>query len=165
VSWTSRGLIQDVSKLVDICRQSLVFKDLSSLGLCLRTIRDDLEVQVRFLCSTHLARVVDDILSMKYNFWKIWTWFVSCAQVIRLKNRMDPDFDSAISAGKSQISSDCSLKNRSFTLTIPSNGAVAVMKLIWRKQRLGVSNRKCPQDIAMFASISEFSRRQRRNSE
>ncbi len=37
---------QDVSRLVDLCRQSIVFKDLSDLLACLRAVEADPGVQV-----------------------------------------------------------------------------------------------------------------------
>ena len=59
-----RGIAQDVSRLVDVCRQSLVFRDAAGLAKCLQIIRDDPDVVV-----------------------------------VRVKNRLDPDFDSSVSAG------------------------------------------------------------------
>lgn len=56
--------MQDVSRLVDLCRQSIVFDRAGEIASCLRAIQEDAEVQV-----------------------------------LRIKNRLDPDYDSAQSAG------------------------------------------------------------------
>ncbi len=53
-----------MSRLVDVCRQSLVFRDPAGLAQCLRAIRADPDVVA-----------------------------------VRIKNRLDPAFDSAVSAG------------------------------------------------------------------
>ena len=55
---------QDVSRLVDLCRQSIVFESVGDVTACLAAIRADPEVVV-----------------------------------LRVKNRLDPGYDSAASAG------------------------------------------------------------------
>jgi hypothetical protein len=37
-----------VSRLVDVCRQSIIFEDLHGLASCLRAIREDDEAEVSF---------------------------------------------------------------------------------------------------------------------
>jgi hypothetical protein len=57
-------LLKDVSKLIDICRQSIAFVSVLDLATCLTAISDD-----------------DDV------------------SIVRIKNRLDPDYDSSLSAG------------------------------------------------------------------
>jgi hypothetical protein len=59
-----RTRAQDISHLLDICRQTIVFEDPSSLAECMRVIDRDAEVRV-----------------------------------VRVKNRLDPGFNTAQSAG------------------------------------------------------------------
>jgi hypothetical protein len=61
-------LLQDASRLLDICRQSIIFDDVPAMTACLRTITADPD-----------------------------------AEILRVKNRLDPDFDSAQSAGYRDI--------------------------------------------------------------
>jgi hypothetical protein len=60
---------QDISKLVDVCRQAIVFEDVGSLVRCLRVLQRDADVTV-----------------------------------VRVKNRLDPAFDSRRSAGFRNVS-------------------------------------------------------------
>ena len=63
--WDSLILaFQDVSKLVDICRQSIIFETVIDLATCLDNIAND-----------------DDTV------------------LVRVKNRLDPAYDSSLSAG------------------------------------------------------------------
>ncbi len=57
-------MIQDVSKLVDICRQSIVFDSVGGIVACLSSILQDKDVEV-----------------------------------LRIKNKLDPAYNSAQSAG------------------------------------------------------------------
>jgi hypothetical protein len=38
--------VQDVSRLVDVCRQSIIFEELDALAACLCAIREDDEAEV-----------------------------------------------------------------------------------------------------------------------
>jgi hypothetical protein len=71
-----RASRQDPSKLTDICRQTVVFRDLDRLVDCLRAIRDDPE-----------------------------------ARVLRVKNRLDPAYDSGASAGYRDVALNLQLAN------------------------------------------------------
>ena len=53
-----------MSKLLDVCRQSIVFESVSDIATCLNAISDD-----------------DDV------------------SIVRIKNRLDLDYDSSLSAG------------------------------------------------------------------
>ena len=55
---------QDVSRLVDLCRQTIIFDDPLDLAACLLAIRSDPETRL-----------------------------------LRVKNRLDPDYDTRLSAG------------------------------------------------------------------
>jgi hypothetical protein len=131
--------VQDVSRLVDVCRQSIVFEELHALAACLRAIREDDEAEVSPLiwqrpseigiwsasCCICLARVgaaraADTIIPVPacYPIAARWSTLrctsrtayanlarteqvaLGCvAQVVRVKNRMDPAHDSAESGG------------------------------------------------------------------
>ena len=60
--------MQDTSLLVDVCRQSIVFEDLTGLADCLRAIQQDPHTDI-----------------------------------VRVKNRLDPAFDSGLSLGYRDI--------------------------------------------------------------
>jgi len=59
-----RSYKTDVSRLLDVCRQSIVFESIGDLCRCLGSIRGDADIQV-----------------------------------VRIKNRMEPSYDSTVSAG------------------------------------------------------------------
>ena len=67
---------QDISHLVDICRQTIIFDDLSSLAECMRIISGDTE-----------------------------------ARVVRIKNRLDPAFNTARSAGYRDLALNLKVAN------------------------------------------------------
>ncbi len=69
-------MLQDVSWLVDLCRQSIVFEDVHSLAGCLRSIIADREIQV-----------------------------------VRVKNRMDPEYNAHQSAGYRDVSLNMRIVN------------------------------------------------------
>ncbi len=58
------ALAQDASRLLDLCRQSIVFENIANLATCLRTIEADPDVHI-----------------------------------LRIKNRLDPSYDSLTTAG------------------------------------------------------------------
>ena len=68
---------QDVSLLVDVCRQGIVFDDLQNLTQCVLAVRDDPDVEV-----------------------------------VRFKNRLDPTFNSAQSAGFRNVSINLRIRNQ-----------------------------------------------------
>jgi hypothetical protein len=69
-------MLQEVSWLVDLCRQSIVFEDVDSLACCLRFIIADRDVQV-----------------------------------VRVKNRMNPEYNAQQSAGYRDVSLNIRIVN------------------------------------------------------
>jgi hypothetical protein len=89
-------IAQDVSRLVDLCRQCIVFEEVSDLVKCLNRIKEDADIKI-----------------------------------VRIKNRMDPEYLSLWSAGYRDVSMNlCIVTDMSKNLGIDSH--VCELQLILR---------------------------------
>jgi hypothetical protein len=86
--------LQETSHLVDICRQTIIFEEMSSLAECLRVIRLDQE-----------------------------------ANVVRIKNRLDPAYNAKLSAGYRDVAINITLASDQ-TLAMGLEAHVCEVQLI-----------------------------------
>lgn len=88
---------QDVSRLVDLCRQSIVFDTIRDITTCLALIQNDAEVKI-----------------------------------LRIKNRLDPSYNSARSAGYRDVSINIRIIT-SESCSIGVNAHVCELQLLLRQ--------------------------------
>jgi hypothetical protein len=87
-------LLQDVSRLMDLCRQCIAFESIKDLAACVHAIRTDPEIKV-----------------------------------VRIKNRLDPAFDSSLSKGYRDVAINMRIKTYS-TIEMGIDNHVCELQLL-----------------------------------
>jgi hypothetical protein len=87
-------LLQDVSRLVDLCRQCIAFENIEDMAACMHAVRTDPEINV-----------------------------------VRIKNRLDPAFDSNKSKGYRDVAINMCISSQT-TIDLRINSHVCELQLI-----------------------------------